>query len=67
MDLETYNAFWMEVEDSVLNNKGKNLDIEFDVSMSAASEHFCQVRQGYFQIRVPYCEISVGYCGARVI
>lgn len=40
MNTELYKEFWMEVENSVLNNEGKNLDIEFDGCKLEALHHY---------------------------
>ena len=40
MNIEQYNSFWAEIEDSVQNNKGKSLSIEFDGCKLEAIHHY---------------------------
>ena len=67
MDLETYNAFWMEVEDSVLNNKGKNLDIEFDGCKLEALHHYVPLYMGRTinDLTIIFTPKEIVWCGER--
>lgn len=46
MDAETFNAFWMKVEDSIQNNKGEILKLEFEGCELEATHHFVSPYMG---------------------
>lgn len=67
MDVEIYNAFWMEIEDSVLNNKGKLLSIEFDGCKLEATHHYLASYMGrpINNLTIIFTPKDIVWCGER--
>ena len=67
MNIEIYNTFWKEIEDSVLNNKGKSLSIEFDGCKLEAIHHYLASYMGKTinDLAIIFTPKDIVWCGER--